>query len=30
MLISFLVMLAVPLYELWGTGRPLMAREAND
>jgi hypothetical protein len=30
MLISFLVMLVVPLYELWGTGRPLMAREAND
>jgi hypothetical protein len=30
MLISFLVMLAIPLYELWGTGRPLMARESSE
>jgi hypothetical protein len=30
MLLSFLVMLAIPLYELWGTGRPLMARRAGE
>ena len=27
MTVSFLVMMAVPLYEMWGMKRPLMAEE---
>jgi hypothetical protein len=30
MLITFLVMLAIPLYELWGAGRPLMAGQSRE
>ena len=30
MSISFLIMMAIPLYEMWFVGSPLMAREANE
>jgi len=30
MTVSFLVMMAIPLYEMWVVKQPLMAREATE